>query len=276
MNIVVAKSAGFCRGVTRAVRKAQELARESRVIVHTDGPLIHNEQVMADLRAQGIEATDAPELLTGGTLLVRAHGISPQRRQMLKRLPVRLVDATCPDVGRSQGLVQKHARQGYATIIFGDPGHAEVVGLLGCADEKGFVVTSPDDVARLPDLRPVCLCAQSTQFPDDYEAIAAAVRARFPDAVVLNTICEATRRRQSELIEIARRVDAVVVVGSEHSANTRRLVELARRHTRALLVPTADQLRPEDLSGCRTVGLTAGASTPEDIIDAVRRRLEAM
>jgi 4-hydroxy-3-methylbut-2-enyl diphosphate reductase len=187
-----------------------------------------------------------------------------------------LVDATCPDVARIQAAIRKYARRGYFTVIFGDPGHAEVTGLLGYTAGRGFVVTTPADVLALPDVSPVCLCAQSTQFPDDYEEIARVARTKFGDLVVLDTICDATKNRQRELQEIAAGVDAIVVVGSRQSANTLRLVELARRLKPTFHIQTREDLRKEDFRGYRTIGVTAGASTPDPVIQAVRRALEEM
>ncbi len=276
MRVLVAESAGFCWGVKQAVEKARRLARSGPAPLHTDGPLIHNDQVMNQLRAEGIRETPDPSQLTGGTLLIRAHGIAPARRAQLKNLPVHLADATCRDVSRIQGQILAHAHKGYHTLIFGDPGHAEVLGLLGCADGRGHVVTTPADIDALPPLDPVCLVSQSTQFPDAYEEIARAVRRRFPDAVILQTICEATRRRQSELVQLAAQVDVLVVVGGRNSANTLRLVELARSLKPTVQVETADQLDLAALKAYAVAGLTAGASTPDFVIDEVRRTLESL
>lgn len=276
MKVRLAESAGFCWGVKHAVEKARRLAQSDAGPVVTDGPLIHNEQLMAQLRAEGIRETDDPTRLTGGTLLIRAHGIPPARRAQLKKLPVRLADATCRDVSRIQGQILAHAHKGFHTIIFGDPGHAEVLGLLGCADGRGHVVTDPAGIDGLPDMHPVCVVSQSTQFPEAYAEIARAVRRRFPDAEVLDTICEATRKRQTELVQLAAEVDVLVVVGGRNSANTLRLVELARSLKPTIHIETAAQLDPRQLKDYTIAGLTAGASTPDFVIDEVRRRLESI
>ena len=274
MKVIVAKSAGFCWGVQRAVEKAREAARRSPEPVYTDGPLIHNEEMMRRLRHEGIEERRDPETLSGGTLVIRAHGIPPERRRLLRKLPVTLLDATCPDVAKIQGLVKKHAARGCHILIYGDPGHAEVTGLLGFAGERGHVIASVDDVRALPELSAVCLVAQSTQFPDDYAEVAAVVHQRYPDTIVLDTICAATKSRQSELREIAQAADAIVVVGDRQSANTLRLVKLAAAFKPAFHVQTSAELEPAKLRGYAVVGLTAGASTPADIIDSVRTALE--
>lgn len=276
MRVVVAESAGFCRGVKRAVEKARALAREHGGIIHTDGPLIHNQEMIRELEAERVVECGAPSSLTAGTLLIRAHGIPPERRAMLSRLPVHLADATCPDVARIQGLIRAHARRGFSILIYGDPGHAEVEGLLGYAEGRGYVLATPAEVASLPALERVCLVSQSTQFPFAFDQMAAAVRERFPSAVVLDTICESTRNRQAEVVRMAGEVDAFVVVGGSHSANTMRLVELARSLRPTIHIQTAAQLQPSALGTARVVGLTAGASTPSFIIDDVRATLERL
>lgn len=277
MNVIVAESAGFCWGVRRAVEKVRSVAATATATVYTDGPLIHNRQMIEQLHREGIAATDDLSEARGGTLVIRAHGVPPERRRELDALARELVDATCPDVARIQGLIRVHARKGHDIVIFGDKGHAEVTGLLGYAEGRGHVVGEPADVAGLPAaLDRVCLVSQSTQLPRSYAAIAAALRARFPDATVLDTICESTKRRQQDLEDLAQRVDALVIVGGGHSANTLRLVELARSLLPTVHIETADDIRASDFDGCTTLGVSAGASTPAFVIDEVRSRLEAL
>lgn len=276
MKVILARSAGFCWGVSRAVNIARETAAKSMSPVHTDGPLIHNEQMMEQLRTEGIVECNDLSLLGKGVLVIRAHGISPERRKMLNSLPVTIVDATCPDVARIQTLIRQHASKGYYIVICGDDGHAEVTGLLGYAEGRGFVVSREEDVAKLPDIQPVCLVSQSTQFPLCYAKIADAVRHRFPGAKVLDTICHSTRNRQMELEEMAKSVDAIVVAGGAHSANTVRLVQLAASLKPTIHIQTASQLDPADFVTFKAVGLTAGASTPDFVIEEVRKAIEGM
>jgi 4-hydroxy-3-methylbut-2-enyl diphosphate reductase len=283
MNVIVAPSAGFCRGVRNAVTRARACAENVSAISHqplaiyTDGPLIHNKQMMAELAREGVAETDAPEkLAAGSTLVIRAHGIAPERRAFLRSLPLELVDATCPDVARIQSQIRLHARQGATVLIYGDHGHAEVVGLLGFAEGRGYVVGSVEEVAILgtPALPDVCLVSQSTQFPFAYAEIAVAIRARFPSAIVLDTICDATKNRQREVEQLATQCDALVVVGGHHSANTLRLVELARTFKPTFHIETATELRRENFCAFGCVGLTAGASTPDFLLDEARKTLE--
>ncbi len=278
MQVLLAKSAGFCSGVRRAVDRAIAIAAESPAPVFTDGPLIHNPGMLAELERHGIRVADNPSAVPpGATLVIRAHGISPERRRTLLATTSHLVDATCPEVARIQGLIRSCVARGHAVIILGDVGHAEVVGLLGHADGHGHVVSSAADVATLPtNLAPVTLVAQSTQDEDTFAAVAAAVRERFPDAEILDTICAATRSRQGALRELAARADVLVVVGSPSSANTRRLAEIGARLRPTLLVRDAADIRPADFATARVVGLTAGASTPDSAIHAVRAKLESL
>lgn len=281
MKVIIAESAGFCWGVKRAVEKARSVIREIRqsdpvATIYTDGPLIHNEEMIQQLLNEGIHPTDTPQSLSECALLIRAHGISPDRRTMLGKLPVTLIDATCPDVARIQGAIRKYARKNYHIIIFGDKGHAEVVGLLGYARKKGFVITQKEDVKDLPDMDPVCMVSQSTQFPSSYAEIIKAVKERFPRVEVLHTICKATENRQKEIVELARIADAIVVVGDLHSANTIRLVKLANTLKPTFHIQTGRELEKDLLKGFKVIGLTAGASTPEFIIENVRKILETI
>lgn len=276
MEVITAKSAGFCWGVQRAIEKARDLAQAGPTPVWTDGPLIHNRQMLDQLRQEGVAETDKPEDLRDGVLLIRAHGISPERRAWLKTMQVPVFDATCPDVARIQGTIRSYARRGFHTIIFGEADHPEVQGLLGFAEGRGFAVLNEQDVARLPAaLAPVCLVSQSTQFSARFAQLAVAVQVRYPGTAVVDTICASTRRRQQELIELARDVDALVVVGGLHSANTLHLVALARDLKPTLHVQTAEEVAPAWFRTFRRVGLTAGASTPDFVIRAVQERLAA-
>lgn len=271
----MAKSAGFCWGVRRAVDRAVEESARVGGTVHTDGPLIHNPAMIEELHRRGVQvALEPARLKPGSTLVVRAHGISPEHRQRLRQLPIRLVDATCPEVARIQGTIRAHVARGAHILIHGDEGHAEVVGLLGHAQGHGQVVSGPDQVKKLPRLAgPVCLVAQSTQDVDGFAATAAVVRELYPEATILDTICQATKSRQGELAELATRCQAIVVVGSPTSANSMRLAEIAARLRPTVLIQHADELDPADFHGVDTVGLTAGASTPDATLRNVRERL---
>lgn len=180
---------------------------------------------------------------------------------------------TCPDVARIQHLVSRRAEDGFYILVFGDPGHAEVEGLLGHAKGKGFVVSKPADIDKLPDIDPVCVVSQSTQLPLSYKEVADAIVRRFPSALVLDTICKSTKNRQNDLARMAKSVEAIVVVGDPHSANTMRLVDLAKTLKPTFQIATKEQMDQNELRRFKIVGLTAGASTPSFVLDAVRTAL---
>lgn len=277
MNVVVAKSAGFCWGVRRAVDTACKTADAVGGTVFTDGPLIHNSHMMDHLEQSGVKECSQPASLpSGSTLIIRAHGIAPGRHALLDALPVHLVDATCPDVAKIQRIIRENTEKGKTILVLGDPGHAEVVGLLGYAGPSGRVVTSPHDVETLPDhLTHVCLVSQSTQSEKTFAATAEAVVCRYPDATIVNTICNATRNRQAELDSLANSCEAFVVVGSPASANTQRLAQMASKLRPTFVVDSADELSQGDFSGFTNVAVTAGASTPDFMIEKVTARLKS-
>ncbi len=276
LKILVSREAGFCMGVKRALELAVGRAASAPGEVLTWGPLIHNPQVVELLRTHGVDsARGYSDLGPGKTVFISAHGISPAERERIKETGVRLCDASCPDVVKVQAVIRRHAAAGYATVIFGDAGHTEVRGLLGFAGGLGYVVDSEAELEKLPELEKVLLVSQTTRPRDEYERVAVAARERFSDLVVARTICASTLRRQEELAEILKRAEALVVVGGANSANTARLTALARaRLIPAYQVETAEELPLEELENYRAVGVTAGASTPNWLIQGVVERLK--
>lgn len=286
MKVIRAKSAGFCWGVERAIDIAREYAQKGRHPVYTDGPLIHNRQMMEVLTGEGIrevgdytsEAKLAVNKVTdaNAVMVVRAHGISPERRAYLKALGMEFRDATCPDVGIIAGKVRLHARKGYRTVIFGDPKHPEVIGLLGYAEGQGHVISSEAEIDALPELgTQVCMVSQSTMFTDEFARLAAHLQARFPATLVFDTICGATKDRQADIKELQHQgCQAIVVIGGRHSANTVKLAKLVEiQGLPCFHVETATELDLAALTRYATIGVTAGASTPAFLIDEVCRRL---
>ncbi len=264
-------------GVRRAMEIVLDTANKVRGPLYTEGPLIHNPQVLEVLRARGVEVLGEGADLRDATVVVRAHGISPARRRELKAAGLRLRDATCPHVARVQGLVKKAARAGRDIVIVGDAGHAEVVGIQGFAKNGGFVVQRPEQVDDLPALRAVTVVAQTTQNREIYEQVCERLRRRFEDCEVHDTICDATADRQKEAVELAREVDAMVVVGGRESANTARLARLCESAgARTFLVETEEELDLDALRRMEVVGVTAGASTPTWMITRVVERLQAL
>ncbi|MEA1927933.1 MAG: 4-hydroxy-3-methylbut-2-enyl diphosphate reductase [Candidatus Auribacterota bacterium] len=270
MKIIVAKNAGFCMGVRRALEMVLDRSRYEKRSILTYGPLIHNPQVVDLLSSKRVSSSrNLEDFSPDKVCFVSAHGISPAARGDLKATGARICDASCPDVVKVQGIIKKFTGKGYDTVIFGDRGHTEVEGLLGFTRGKGVVVNSVDDVERLPDLEKVCLVSQTTRNPGEYRTVADAVRKRFKEVEVVHTICSSTLKRQEEVIEMSRRVEAMVVVGGKNSANTARLSLLARKLVPVFQVETAEELDMEELGRYHTVGVTAGASTPNWLIQGV-------
>ena len=291
MKVLRAESAGFCRGVERAINIVRDYVRKGRSPVFTDGPLIHNRQMMAELEAEGVrEVGDyrssaeldlglAPELREKAVVIVRAHGVTPERREYLKTLGAEFRDATCPDVGVIAGRVRLFAKRGYSTLVFGDPNHPEVVGILGYAEGRGYAVRTEADIAALPPLGDkVCMVSQSTMFVDDFDVLAEKVRERWPKAEIFNTICGATRARQHDVGRLAEQgAEAVIVIGGRHSANTVKLATLVERHGLPCFhIETLRELDLERMKRYSVVGVTAGASTPGFLIDEVCSALEKL
>ena len=273
MRVIVAKKAGFCMGVRKAMDNALDAANKvgsDDSTVYTEGPLIHNPQVLEKLEKQGIRALKEDTDLSNSTVVIRAHGITPKRRQELEASGAEISDATCPRVKRVQSIIEENTKEGYSTIIVGDEGHAEVVGLLGYTDGNGYVISSPEEVSELPDMEKICIVAQTTQDMNTFAAIAEKLKQRYENHRVFDTICSSTSRRQEEVISLSEEVDAIVVVGGRGSANTNRLVQISeKRGMPTFLVETEQELNLKKLADYGVIGVTAGASTPNWLLQRV-------
>lgn len=277
MKVVVAKTAGFCMGVRRAVDIALNAAQNEKRQdgnIYTDGPLIHNPQVLELLRARGISAVEDGLDVSGCTVVIRAHGITPSRRDRIESMGAKICDATCPRVTRVQSIIKRYSSQGFSTIIVGDEGHAEVVGLLGHAEGAGHVVGSVEDIEKLPPLDKVCVVAQTTQDKRLYKQITSLLKKKYAHCQVFNTICHSTNDRQAEVIDLCQEVDAMVVVGGRGSANTTRLVRICEREgVPTFHVETEKELEFDNFSDFDVVGITAGASTPQWLTKRIEDRI---
>jgi len=282
MKTRLARTAGFCMGVRRAMELALSAAHRGpeQAPVYTFGPLIHNPQVLELLETKGVgvlHQVPPPGSQKGGTVIIRAHGVPPEQKQALKAAGFsKVVDGTCPRVIRVQAIIQRAARAGADPVIVGDPEHPEVVGLVGHSLGRGHVVRRPEEVAGLPELKEVVVVAQTTQSQELFDQVVAALERRFGSVKVHQTICEATHSRQDEVLNLAREVQGMVVVGGRQSGNTRRLAQLASRHGPVFMVETEEELDRRELSRLELVGVTAGASTPNWMIKRVMRELGAI
>ena len=275
MGVRLAKTAGFCMGVRRAVDLVLDIAqRKGKEDVYTYGPLIHNPQTVELLRTRGIiPVNHIDEIDASGkdsTIIIRAHGISPEERNKIRERGIKIVDATCPKVAHVQAIIKKHASSNYTVLIVGDREHPEVNGLLGYAYGKGLVIGSAEEVENLPPLDKVCVVAQTTQSTDEFIDIVERIKTRFPGAVIFDTICDSTEKRQSEVKALAAEMDAVFIVGGRNSANTKRLVRISQRECKTTFhIETADELNDIPSNQYEKIGISAGASTPNWIIDRV-------
>ena len=272
MKLIAGEHAGFCFGVRRAVEAASDFA-ERRVPCATLGPLIHNPQEVERLQRAGVRCVNAPEEVhEGETLIIRSHGVSPQLMERAKARGVPIVDLTCPHVAHIHQLARQLPAD-RALVIVGEANHPEVQGIAGWCRGEVIVVSSPEEAesAALPEMATVV--AQTTLRRETFEAVLAALRQRIPDLQVHRTICQATGQRQREAEALAGAADVTLVVGGRNSSNTRKLYEPCRAHcARTYLIETpedipAGAIHPED-----TVALTAGASTPGWLLEAVKAR----
>ena len=281
MEILRAKTAGFCMGVSLALQKldtALEQAHGKRIC--TLGPIIHNPQVLADYERRGVFCAASPdELGPGDCVLIRAHGITRQVEEAVRASGAQVQDATCPKVKKAQLSIFKATEGGATLLLFGEAEHPEVRGLLSYARGAAHVFGSSAELAGLP-LDPAVdyvLASQTTQDRSVFEQLEKELRDRLPRLKVLATICDATRERQDEALKIAACVDVMVVVGGRQSGNTRRLADLAAQCGRTTFhIEEPSELRAENFSKKSRVGLTAGASTPKRLIDAAQSWLEAL
>ncbi len=279
IRIRLAKTAGFCMGVRRAVDTALDLQRigPPRPIV-TYGPLIHNPPTLELLRSRGIGEASSLDEIEEGTVVIRAHGISPAEREALEEKGVTIIDATCPRVAAVQAIIKKHARKGDFCVVVGDEDHPEVKGLMGFASAGGLAVSGPEDmekIERIPRDAHLCVTAQTTQEVSNFDRTVELLRERGHTLSVFNTVCNSTKKRQEEAKRLSRHVDAVVVVGGKGSGNTQRLAKVARdQGVDVLHVERAEEITSDALSRARAVGVTAGASTPNWQIQRVIHRLK--
>ncbi|MDG5813694.1 4-hydroxy-3-methylbut-2-enyl diphosphate reductase [Chitinispirillales bacterium ANBcel5] len=280
MKIIIAKTAGFCMGVKRAVDLAIEYSGQKSSDIYSHGPLIHNKQTIDMLRQRGVETIDESTIPSSpSTVIIRAHGVPPSVAATYGQKGHQIVDGTCPKVRTVHKVIERHRKQGYSIVITGDKGHAEVIGLLGYAGEAGYLIGSIEEVDSLPPLEKVCVVSQTTFDRELFDTIAEKIQQKYKNGqvIVKKTICSATDQRQAETQKLAREVDALIVVGGKNSANTQRLAKISRDcGTPTQAIETEEELDWDALSQCNTIGVTAGASTPNWMITRVRDYLQFM
>ncbi|MBU4532426.1 MAG: bifunctional 4-hydroxy-3-methylbut-2-enyl diphosphate reductase/30S ribosomal protein S1 [Eubacteriales bacterium] len=277
MEVRVAAKAGFCFGVRRAIDLATKTAGEDRGPIYSLGPLIHNPQVVELLTREGINVIDAIEGVELGTIIIRSHGVGPDLLEAVHNSGFTVVDATCPFVQRAQILAHDLTADGYNVVVVGDRKHPEVKGIVGWTNGQALVVEDPVEASQLPRFDKVGVVAQTTQPHSNFEAVVEVLKSGTGEVAVSNTICNAVVERQKAALDLAREVEIMVVVGGAESANTQKLTKLCQQTgTPTYHIETSSQLDPEWFRGLRVAGLTAGASTPDWIIEEVERRMSEM
>ena len=275
MKVQVAKTAGFCFGVKRAVDMVLEQSENGVKPVYTYGPIIHNDLVVRSLEERGVRVLhDLEELasLQEGTIIIRSHGVSAREQALMEASGLIVVDATCPFVKKIHQIAEQAGREGKTLVIAGDPQHPEVQGIIGWSSGRTEVVDSPETAAELPLLpgEAIVLVAQTTFHARKFENIVEILKKRGYDMFVMNTVCSATDERQTEARKLACQVDAMIVVGGRHSSNTRKLYEICNENCgNTYLIETLDDLDLKPFQSFLCVGITAGASTPNSIIEEV-------
>jgi len=277
VEITIAKSAGFCFGVSRAVQEVYQTLEKTKNRVVTFGEIIHNAHVVKDLENKGVkviytlEDTSEPNV----HVIIRAHGVGPRIYEEIKKRGLNFSDATCPYVKKIHKLVhEKHSNE-YAIIIVGDPNHPEVQGINGWCKGLAYIVSDSRDLENMEQInKPVCVVSQTTLSKNKWDEIIKIIKDKYRDAYICNTICSATSKRQNEAIELAKQSDAMIVIGDKHSSNTQKLYELCKKYCKSTyLVDCLGKIPNEIYAACK-VGITAGASTPKWMIEGVVNSLK--
>lgn len=270
MEIILAKSAGFCFGVKRATQMAFEAAAEHEHICSL-GPVIHSPQVVKRLAEQGVEVVSKVEDIPPGSVIIRSHGVTAEEMNKVQEKNLTIVDATCPFVKKAQEYAARLSEEGYTVVIVGEVEHPEVQGIVSFSgDSVVHVVADAAQAIALPRMRKVGIVAQTTQLYENLKDVMDVCLAKSQELKVFNTICDATSVRQNEAREIARSVDLMIVIGGHASANTSRLARICQEiQPNTWHIETTEEIHPDWFAGATKVGITAGASTPRWLIDEV-------
>ena len=275
MEVIVAKTAGFCFGVKRAVEQVYEQIEKAKKPVYTYGPIIHNEFVVKDLEEKGVRVLNTEEELAAlkdGIVIIRSHGVGKHIYELLEAHHITVVAATCPFVKKIHRIVEQQTAEGRRVIIIGSPEHPEVQGIRGWGSDTTLVVEKPEQIENLPVGigEKLCVVSQTTFNYKKFQDLVEKFEKKGYDILVLNTICNATQERQVEARRIASEVDAMIVIGGRHSSNTQKLYEICQKECKnTYFIQSLGDFNPECVNSVRSVGITAGASTPNQIIEEV-------
>lgn len=279
-KITLAKSAGFCFGVKRAVNKVYEEVEKQEAPIYTYGPIIHNEEVVKDLEAKGVtvlEDLECLEQIPKGTVVIRSHGVGKEVYDRIKNSGFTVEDATCPFVLKIHRIVEEHSKAGEHIVIIGNNEHPEVEGIKGwCATDRLTVLQSAEEAEKfsVKDKQKICIVSQTTFNYKKFQELVEIIQKKGYDIIVLNTICNATEERQTEAGKIAKEADAMIVIGGRHSSNTQKLFEICKKECEnTYYIQTLEDLDLTQLESIDNVGITAGASTPNNIIEEVQKNV---
>ena len=279
MKVTTAKTAGFCFGVRRAVETVYEQVANSSEPVYTFGPIIHNEQVVKDLESRGVKVIHSEaelKRIAKGTVVIRSHGVPRSVCQAAQEQGHKVVDATCPFVKKIHRIVEEESRMGHQIIIIGNPSHPEVEGIKGWCHTPATVISTEEEARKFTPnpASTLCIVSQTTFNYNKFKDLVEIIKKKSYDVSVLNTICNATKERQTEAESIAETVDAMIVIGDKHSSNTQKLFEICRKAcNNTYYIQTLGDLDLNQLGSVETVGITAGASTPNNIIEEVQNNV---
>lgn len=270
MKLYIARSAGFCFGVKRAIDIALKATKKYQKDLYTLGPIIHNPQTVEFLKSLGVKVKDRIEDIKKGSVIFRSHGVSLHELEMAKKKKLNLIDATCPIVKRVQLFAKYLNRHGYFLLIVGDPRHPEVKAIKSYLDDKVKVIENVKELRNLGPWKKLGIVAQTTQSMSLFKAVINESLEKAEEIRVFNTICHATSIRQKEAIKIAKKTDCMIVIGGYNSGNTQRLVAICKEiQPKTYHIESAKDLDKRWLNGCKKIGITAGASTPSWVIDEV-------
>lgn len=274
-EVLLAKTAGFCFGVKRAVDTVYQEAEENGTPIYTYGPIIHNEEVVRDLEEKGVrvlETLDEVEKIPKGTVIIRSHGVEKSVYDRLEEAGMRCVDATCPFVKKIHKIVANASKEGQTILIIGNDRHPEVEGIKGWANTPVFVVKTKEEAEKLefPPGTSLCIVSQTTFNYKNFQELVEIFEKKNYNKYVYNTICNATQERQTEARQIAKRVEAMIVIGGKSSSNTQKLYEICKEECEnTYYIQTLGDLEMQSMQSIGSVGITAGASTPQKIIEEV-------
>ncbi|NLW40077.1 MAG: bifunctional 4-hydroxy-3-methylbut-2-enyl diphosphate reductase/30S ribosomal protein S1 [Tissierellia bacterium] len=276
MKIIVAEHAGFCFGVKRAIDIAEKtISNSGGVNTYSLGPLVHNPHVVDRLNKRGLKVIDSVDSVKEGRLIIRSHGVPPIIQKKAKDTNLDVVDCTCPYVKSIHKKVIDYHSKGYKIVIVGDKNHPEVIGINGWCNDKGIIVNNEDEARKIPEYDKICIVSQTTNTLEKYEKLSSIVAKKGKEVEKFNTICNATNLRQKACAELAKKVDAMIVIGGYHSSNTNKLVEISKKYCNQVYhIELSEELPLQEVSKFNTIGITAGASTPDWIIKEVIEIME--